>query len=162
MRNALIIISLLATTFWTACNNNPVFPLTPEIEFVSISPDKVVQDSIDGMVITLNFKDGDGDLGSLGDGDNMPNLFVVDKRPPVVDSNIVYEYTMPNLTPDTRKPSIQGSIEIIIDAPLLTKYMVAPFIGPSEEEAIFEVYLYDRAGNKSNSILTTPIIIYEE
>lgn len=160
MKRLIYILPLLFLLL-SACDSSPVFDLTPEIEFVSISPDMISQDSVNGITIIIKFKDGDGDLGAINTSDSPPNLFVKDMRPEVADSNYIFEYTMPNLTPETRKPSIQGTIEVTMDSPQLTKNFIPPFDGPDQEEALFEVYILDRAGNQSNTILTSAILLTE-
>lgn len=53
-----------------ACYQAPEFPLEPEISFNDIQfYDTPQQDS---LVVTLNFQDGDGDLGLGGDENDMP------------------------------------------------------------------------------------------
>ena len=83
--------------------------------------------------------------------EKVTNLFVKDTRQ-AFDGNpaAVTAYSIPSLTPDTRKPSIQGEISIT---------MLTPPWEPSEEPLIFDVYIVDRAGNISNTIKTTPITV---
>lgn len=158
----LLTLTLLASVILAGCNGSgPVFDPTPEISLVSITPDRVTHGSVDSLKITIHFQDGDGDLGAIEGSAPGPNLWVVDQREGVVDTVGTFSYTIPNLSPDTKNPSIQGTIEVTMDAPILRKYFVPPFTQPSEEEVSFQIYLVDRAGNMSNTILTPPITIYE-
>jgi hypothetical protein len=53
-----------------ACFNPPEFPVTPQIEFESIRYKEVGTGSdakFDSLILTLSFKDGDGDLGLAAD-----------------------------------------------------------------------------------------------
>jgi hypothetical protein len=53
----------------SSCFNPPEFPVTPEIEFEDIYFKEIGNNSTpDSLVLTISFKDGDGDLG-LGDND---------------------------------------------------------------------------------------------
>ena len=133
-----------------SCDDSPVFPLTPEIFFQSISPEQATQFTTDEISLTIRYQDGDGDLGFEG-VEKIANLFVRDTRL-AFDGNpaAVTAFSIPSLTPDTRKPSIQGEITIT---------MLTPPWEPSEEPLVFEVYMVDRAGNVSNSILTSPITV---
>lgn len=132
-----------------SCNDAPVFPIEPQIEFVSISPEVGTQLTADEIVLTFSYQDGDGDLGYEGDATN--NLFVEDTRAAFAGNpGRISAYSFESLTPDTRKPSIQGNITIT---------MLTPLYESSEEPVVFEVYILDRAGHKSNVIRTDPITI---
>ena len=133
-----------------SCDDSPIFPVTPEISFVSISPKQATQFTADEISLTLHYQDGDGDLGYLGE-EKVENLFVTDTRTAFVGNpSRTTAYSIPNLTPDTRKPSIQGDITIT---------MLTPPWESLEEPLIFEVYLVDRAGQPSNVIHTDPITV---
>ena len=60
---------------------------------------------------------------------------------------------MPNLTPVSRHPSIQGEITIKLESMLR--------LDPESpgEEVVFTVYIVDRAGHISNKVETTPILV---
>lgn len=142
-------LSLLALLFIASCDDTPVFPIEPRIEFVSITPEVGTQLTADEIVLTFSYQDGDGDLGYEGDATN--NLFVEDMRAAFAGiPGRISSYSFESLTPDTRKPSIQGNITIT---------MLTPLYESSEEPAVFEVYIVDRAGHKSNVIQTDPITI---
>ena len=138
-------------------DDEPLFPIEPRVAFVSFSADTVPE--LESFIVTLSYTDGDGDLGS--DDNNAEELLLVDNRPNVpfqIDDTTTYEgrfvYSIPNLTPETRNPSIQG--EISIDFPGLT--VLEPF--ENEYETVqFRVTLEDRAGNVSPEIVTPPIVV---
>ena len=147
MRNISFI--LLAFIFLASCNDAPVFPITPEIEFASITPEVATQLTADEIQLTFTYQDGDGDLGY--EGEKVNNLVVTDMRAAFAGNpgRIAY-YSFESLTPETRNPSIQGTITIT---------MLTPLWEPTEEPLIFEVYITDRAGHQSNVIRTKPITI---
>ena len=153
MKVSLVIIS--AFVLLVSCRTDPVFPETPEIEFVSISPDQG-QQFVDELKIIIHFQDGDGDIGYQSDPLN--NLWVVDTRADIPDSLRSIGFSIPSLTPETKNPSIQGEIEISVLTPPSAK-----FFNPSslDTEVIFDVYLVDRKGNRSNTIQTDPVTILE-
>lgn len=148
----------IALLFFSSCNDEPVFPETPAIEFVSITPDEPTQFSVDEMKLVIRYQDGDGNIGYLeGSGAPATNLFLKDVRDVIPhDSLRTLSFSIPDLTPDTRKPSIQGEIEITLTTPPHFS-----FIDPNaqEEPLVFEVWLMDRAGNSSNVIRTDPVTI---
>lgn len=148
MRNLVLI--LLPLLLLTSCDDSPVFPETPEITFVSISPEQATQFTTDEITLTFRYQDGDGDLGYLGT-EKINNLFVTDTRAFFANNAArTTGYAIPSLTPDTRKPSIQGELTIT---------MLTPPYEPNEEPLVFEVQIEDRNGNVSNVIRTDPITV---
>jgi hypothetical protein len=139
----------LAFLLLVACDDKPVFPNEPEITFVSITPTVATQFTADEIALTFHYQDGDGDLGY--DGDPVNNLFIIDTRAAFANNpGRITAFSFESLTPDTRKPSIQGEISVVLTTP---PYEV------SEEPLVFDVYITDRAGNVSNVIQTSPITI---
>lgn len=132
-----------------ACSNEPVFPVEPEIEFVSISPD-TVRENRDEIIVKFSFRDGDGDLGDL-DNEPAQRLRVRDNRP-IPDSLATIFFRIPNLNSEARNPSIQGVFTVIIPPTV-----VRP--GLREEETSFSITITDRAGHTSNEIRTGNILI---
>lgn len=139
----------LAFFVLAACNDDPVFPNEPEISFVSITPSEATQFTPDEINLTFHYQDGDGDLGYIGDPTK--NLIIEDTRAAYAgDSARFTAYSFESLTPDTRKPSIQGEISVLLTTP--------PWES-QQESLVFAVYILDRAGNRSNTILSTPITV---
>ena len=136
-----------------ACSSEPVFDTTPEIEFLEITPTEI-QQLTGEFTVSIRFQDGDGDLGN--NNSENTNLYVADTRA-VFDTLEPSGFSVPNLTPDTKNPSIQGTISIQVPAPPLTRFLTG--IGPLEELTTFRIWMVDRAGNISNEIFTTPVLI---
>ena len=138
---------------WAACDCSPLFPVEPELEFVSISPSEV-QELQDSMVITLRFRDGDGDIRNQDSlQEDFANLEVVDLRPTLVDSVAKIFYKFPEYTTNTCNPSIQGIIKIEVSPTLVFPRNL------STQKTAFSVRLRDAAGNWSNIITTDSITI---
>lgn len=136
---------------FSACNDDPVFPIEPEISFLSITPSVATQFTADQIVLKFHYQDGDGDLGYEGDPVN--NLFLVDTRAAFASNPArITAFSFESLTPETRKPSIQGEISVTLTTP--------PW-EPTEEPLIYDVYIVDRAGHLSNTIQTTPIQVQQ-
>jgi hypothetical protein len=116
------------------------------------------------LILTLDFQDGDGDIGGATSSnpdfedfivedfrENLPNVY-----PYQVPGNSTIitacstSAKLPSLGSDTRSPSIEGTIRFRINAlealPLDT-CVVAP---STVQRTRFIVYLMDRAGHKSN------------
>lgn len=143
---------LTSLSILVACRRDPiVFSIIPQIEYVSVSP-TVVQE-FGAIVITIRYKDGDGDIG--GQPDNKPDLFLIDLRdssqfPEGYDG--ILRYNMPRFY-EGPPQSIQGTIEITV--PGIAR--LNPNV-PSESVQ-FEIYLIDRAGHESNRVRTDTVYI---
>jgi hypothetical protein len=106
------------------------------------------------LVLTLRYRDGDGDLG--GQPNNQPDLFLIDLR----DSTLfpagydgIIRYNMPKFYEKPTPQSIQGTIEVSIPG-IIRLNPNAP-----QEVVQFRVYIVDRAGHLSNEVITTPATI---
>ncbi|MEM6264168.1 MAG: hypothetical protein AAGI38_16755 [Bacteroidota bacterium] len=150
---------LLATLILAlaSCNNDPVFPLEPEIQYLDIQP-REVRHLQDPFTISISFTDGDGDIG----GDNVDGspLIIRDDRvldpayAHLPDSLFFYDnYSFDDLSSDAQNPSIKGNIFVEIPQAVNVE-------GRRREEFTFSVILVDRAGNKSNEITTDPLVVF--
>lgn len=139
---SLIYITLAVTL--AACSKEEPITEVPHIEFVSVSPAQA-QAFEDNIIFTIFYQDGDGDLGE--NNPDVKNLFLKDNR-----NAIVYEYRVEQLAPDDANISIQGELNIELSGTGITD-------GSQQQSATFDIYLVDRAGNKSNTITTSSITI---
>jgi len=129
-----------------------VFSVVPQIELVSMQP--LVVQEFGTLVLTIRYKDGDGDLG--GQPNNQPDLFLIDLR----DSSLfpqgydgIIRYNMPRFYEGPLPQSIQGTIEVSIPG-IVRLNPNAP-----QEAVQFRVYIVDRAGHLSNEVVTPPATI---
>ena len=137
MRNLLYILLLI---FLFSCKKeNPISDI-PEIEFISISP-TIVQEFSDEIIITISYFDANGDLGE--NNPDVKNMFIKDNR-----NEIEYEYRIPELTPIGSDIAIQISGTGITDE-------------SSSQKVDYDIYVKDRAANKSNTITTSSITIQQ-
>lgn len=157
-----------------ACVEVPDFSSTPFISYNSV----VFKDEspIDYIYLTINFKDGDGDLGlsnsdilsspftefidSAGVQVSNPNHyniypFLFRKNGDKYDSVLVsYRGIFPRLRDDGRKGPIEGTIEYKLGS--------FNFFGEDNSIAKIKVYIKDRKLNKSNVIETPPFPVNYE
>jgi len=150
-RIAVALIILVGVTV-VSCDYDLGFGDKPTLEFVDIQPRTVVE-FVDSIVITVSFRDGDGDLGT--DDNANRNLFVVDNRP--FASDITLDFSLPNLTPDTKNPAIQGNMTIVIPPTA-----IEPGSGLADQFTNFDVYILDRNDNESNRVTTDSILVVRE
>jgi hypothetical protein len=116
----------------------------PVISFVSATPTTVHQFK-DSIIFTVNYKDGDGDLGNANADSS--SLFLVDAR-----QSLTEPYHIAPLAPGTAKISISGTLRIKLDHTALLN-------GNASETTTYSIYMKDRAGHTSNTVTSPQITI---
>lgn len=144
----------------SACLEVEVLPDEPEISFKSF------QAYPDSAILTIAFKDGDGDVG-LDESDTLspfepegPYYFNLlcdyyEKQDgewvKFDDLELPFYYRVPRVTPTGQNPTLNGEMKIKM-APL---YYI-PNTG--YDTCRFEVKLYDRSLNPSNEVFTNAFV----
>jgi len=143
----LIGIAFLSLFSCETINDEPVFDLPPSIKITAISQDTLVE-FVDRLVLTIEYEDGDGDLGN--ENPDVNSIFVKDSRLENAD-----EYYLPPLAPDSAMVSITGLFNLELSHTFL-------FGNGTEELTFFEVFVMDRAGNMSETVATEEILVIQE
>jgi hypothetical protein len=147
-----------------ACGpGDQLFSDVPTLEFVEFRPSIVADSGFTSspFQMLLKFTDGDGDLGykdqNSTDTASIPNdLFVRLNRVIERDTLDYFGYNLPYLTPDPGKiknPSIQGTITVDFTIPLSLSNPALDTV----EFVTFNVFITDRARNRSNIVRTPPL-----
>jgi hypothetical protein len=166
----------------SSCISPPDFPSTPSIEFKELKVTRIVDPNpnitpIDNVVVTVSFKDGEGDLGlnesdkvdggpysyKLADGSlnrNYYNYFITIYRQnsqggfdpvPLVDPRFPYDSTFPPLDPQGGKAApLKGDLNFTTKIKIDTNTPIK-----SGETIRFEVSIMDRALHESNKVVTS-------
>jgi len=159
------LLIFIGVLFFYSCKESEEYPPPPQLTFESFTNLRTYA-GIDTMgLMNLTFTDGDGDLG-LADYDTSTNFFV--KYYKMVDGvlkegtrynsttgqiePINFNTRIPNLAPYFYSGWLRGEIEDTI-MPLSDPTSQKPF-----DTVMFEAWIFDRAGNKSN-IVQTPLIL---
>lgn len=163
-----------------ACTGEPDFSFIPEIGFNDI---RVITNTSQGLlgvtkkdsvIMTVNFQDGNGDLGftpaeltllKKTTGDSL-QTFVVDiwvqKNGKFLRSNPKEKFGG-NIPIRFKQGSKAGPIEGSIDYSVSFEYNVfqgIPYLTGKRDTVKFAVQIKDRALNKSNVVETTPVVVY--
>jgi hypothetical protein len=117
----------------------------PQLTFVSVTP-AIATEFSDSLVFTFRYRDNDGDLGE--NNPDVKNLFLKDNR-----IGIEYSYRVQQLAPSGSQVAIEGNLQVVLNTISRTDTALA------QESATFSIYMVDRAGHKSNSITSSPVII---
>ena len=128
--------------FISSCVNPPDYSPIPEIEFDSIST-TFARSGQDSITFFIGFTDGDGDVGS----DVKPNLFFLDNRTGYADS-----FKIPNLTTEGNVKAITGTIAY-------TRSSFSCIPGKLFDTLYYTIYIEDRAGHRSNQVITPDIVL---
>lgn len=164
---AVMIVGLL-TFFLAGCYKEPSFPAEPSIEFADITKairiDQFTGANKDSVVLSIKFRDGDGDLG-LNEQEKA-DAQLVEKYNYVVKPFrkkrgkfeeykpfIPYSGFFSRLKNDDKIGPIEGTLDYSIDFP-------HPFT-PKRDSVQFQIYVVDRKGNKSNTVETETIVLNE-
>jgi hypothetical protein len=188
------IMGILAILLFNSCLTKPDFPFEPSISFASISKKSILDGNNqlieDSIFLSINFRDGNGDIGlspadTLGrfafrNPDKTLNPFYYNFYCDMYRRNkFTGEYERVKF-PTFRDPilgiDIEGNIHGRVP-PLLENARQGPIegvlrynigglfydvIGINKRDSIrFEVFIYDRALNKSN-VITTPAVLVNE
>ncbi len=160
-----------------ACSSPPDYPIEPEIKFLSLSTDTVLQTPPSGesggtVRVILEFTDGDGDIGyegvntdscilcdpELGCLQNKTfNLFVFDHRLP----NCLSPYQVPYIPQRGSSDAISGTIDLeIFPVCCISKdgFPCLSNVG-TFDTVYYSIQIKDRAGHQSNRLELPPIII---
>lgn len=145
MKRLLLFISALAVL--VSCKKDGEkegFSDTPSLEMVSLSEDRLVQFK-DSLVITVRYKDLNGDLGRTDPDDNA--LYIKDQRLPHPDY-----FHIPPLTPDDLRFKTTGTFRIVIPSLFLLG-------NGGEERTRLHIKVLDQGGHWSNELVTPEIAI---
>lgn len=157
-----ILTGLLVFSAISGCLKPPQYPIIPNIGFKGVNTDRIKATTItggqivqgDSLFVQLSFTDGDGDIGNLSD-DTIPNCFIVDSR---FDS-VVIPYKMPDISPMGNIKVVSGVIQITF--PQLYLRDGAQFHhDPNADTLHYSLYIKDRAGHTSNTVLTQNIYLH--
>ena len=183
MKNKTLLIAFISSLVFS-CVGEPDYSFVPEIGFHNIqvittsSPDILGNVSKrDSVIISIDFKDGDGDLGFSEDdykalikktGDSVKTIDVnilVAKNGKFIKSNPT-EKIGGNLKGFRFKQGTKaGAIEGVIDYSTSFGYSnfdKIPGLTGKSDTVKFTVQIIDRALNKSNITETIPIVLYKK
>jgi len=159
--NKIIGTILLCFLLLSACADAPDFDSAPYIEFERMESNQIAQSSQkDTVYFVLYFEDGDGNLRP---GDQGANVFLMDLR----DSTIAFSFASPDIPREGSGNGVKGTLRLqahILKGDVCCLYETGqPPCTPSSptrtDSLYYDLYLYDEAGNRSNTVKAGPIIL---
>jgi hypothetical protein len=144
----------LSVLSFQACVNPPDYPTEPVLTFKNFSKNGMKQNPSKGadyIDVVLGFTDGDGDLGNVEDGAK-EDVFVFDTRDQVVSDNFKVPYVAPQGTGN----GINGEMTLRVYT-TCCKYPDGslpcfPSATYKTDTLRYKVWIFDRAGHKSNEL----------
>ncbi len=168
---------LFSVLLWFAgCQTVPEYPVVPSISFNSVYFKELPGSDI--IYLTINYKDGDGDLGLSNDDLNTPPFFgdsVIVNGKKIRNANRFnifpvfyrkngnrYDSVLANDF-DGYFPRLQeGDIKGPIEGSILYQISSFNFFGEDSSIVKIKVHIQDRALHKSNTIETPPFpVVYQ-
>jgi len=153
------LLLLMMSAGWN-CLESPNYPDEPFIEFLDISKDTLDQGIFqqDSLVVRFSFQDGDGDIGKT-EQDPQNNIFFIDERTGTQDNT----FGIPMIPEEGAANGVEGEIRVLLFSTCCIYSDGADPCTINEQFPLdtvqYRIYIKDRAGHKSNEILTTPIIL---
>ncbi|MEM9023104.1 MAG: hypothetical protein AAGB22_05150 [Bacteroidota bacterium] len=136
----------------SACEEEQCAMIIPEVTYERFT---FAVDSVGELTgtLTFSFLDCDGDIGALRN-DSMPNVFVdyvefLDNEWVVKDLDFPNNFKVPRLEPNGNTDKLEGEIDLFFQR---VKQGTADTIR-------FELEMLDRAGNRSNRLVTPAFIV---
>lgn len=153
MKRLAFLVPVIALLGFTACkkNGNGMSNI-PNIRFLSVNPDHIRQgEPLDTAWVSFYFEDGDADIHTNG---QQANIVMTDLR-----NGQLLNFSFPYIPAGYKDPvkGMKGSCLIGISGSIV---QLRDTIGGREKDTIqYELYIFDEAGNHSNTITTTPLYI---
>jgi hypothetical protein len=139
----LVLIS--TTLLMHSCSKDKlVYSEVPQISLVSVSSTNIKEG--DPLTFVISYVDGNGDLGE--NNPNVYNMFLTDTR-----VNVTYKYRIPRLSPGNSNIIIKGNLDLVLNGTAITD-------GSNSQSVTYTIYVVDRAGHQSNSIMCSPVTIH--
>lgn len=159
-----IVLILCLVALVNSCQKIESYPPEPYIEFISMEF-KSGLDEIGnpGLIGTLRFyfRDGDGDIGFIQSGDTAkPKQTIFIDKYKMVSGELIFQdyemgmsYSIPYFTTGGKNTTLEGE--------MIVRHI--NIYGPSimQDTILFEFFIVDRAGNKSN-VENTGLLILKE
>ena len=154
---------LIISSVLCACTKPPDFPEEPTIELISIENNPIRQNFVDSAFVTVKFTDGDGNIGS--EDNAIRDIFLKDTRLSQLNNPLI-TFTMPEVPALGSENGISGEIRFPIGTccePIegINSCFPVPDNMPEfqRDTVVYEMYIEDRAGNRSNTITLDPIFL---
>lgn len=152
MKSRFLLLASLAVLGLYACKDK--YAKEPAIEFMSVSKSFMTQNGVDSMQLRFSFVDGDGDIGN----EEEDNVFVSDAR----TNQLVASYRIPEYTPNPKQTFRKGEISLVVYAQCcIYPDSTSCYVNAAHplDTLRYLVQVRDKAGNWSNVIETSPVVL---
>jgi hypothetical protein len=148
------ILSILVIISFSCKKNS--YPIEPQLNYLETNTPDAVAGVQRNIQLTFAFSDGDGDIG-YNKNDSTTNIFFIDKR--FDPDSLSFRFQFPEITADNNpEKGVKGEFYVDIDAGFLLKR--TDTMHTDFDTMVWDVYIVDQAGHKSNVVETAPLILY--
>ena len=161
MKYRLLPIYALFLLVFLSCYQKPEFPDTPELRFISMDKDTLLQgfSREDSLTLWLELTDGDGDIGVENTDTVSQSILIRDLR----TGNVSEQFRIPFIPENVAANGIQAEMQLkLYTTCCLFPDNIPPCSVIAEyprDTLIYEIVILDRAGHRSTPIQTPPIIL---
>jgi hypothetical protein len=140
---------VFAASMILGCAKKPELTVEPTLEYLGASKRLMKQSALLQDTTQLNFRitDGDGDLGDL-DNRRKFDVKIKDKR----TGNIYDQFIIPEIPQQGANNGIVGTMRITLYTTCCILQPCDPFDNQPNEKLPLEIFITDRAGNRSNLV----------
>lgn len=155
---AFLAVLLVLVTAIFSCKKKSAISKIPVIGLVNMQPDHIkLTNAEDTLYLLFNIADGDADLGNVGS----PDVYMIDSR--AADTMNVNTDTVklnfPDIPEKALNPDKGAEGQLLV--PLWSGNLHMRDDQRDKDTLTYEIYIVDKAGNKSNHV-TTPTIYLEQ
>jgi len=158
MRNIFLTLSALWVIGLFSCrkDSEKSFSDTPQITYKGISNSRInFFDTGVACNITLEFTDGDGNIGRKEDS----VITIQDFRSDTLYKS--YQYPFPIIGSEFRDHKwLEGTVRITLNTVFFTPRLDSLHLAEKKDTLYFKIYLKDEAGNRSNTVQTATIYMH--
>src|SRR5690606_25893980 len=137
-----------------SCSKENKMSKIPSIEYIGMSPFSVrANDPDQSLNIGFSFQDGAADLGNYPNPDQM-DIYIKDLR-----NDSVFTFYFPDLDPEYLDDKKGVSGQSVVYMPVYNLSLRGDSTHLMSDTTAFELYILDKAGNKSNVITTDSLVL---
>lgn len=133
-----------------SCAKAPDLSEVPALTLNGVSKNKMKAGSVnqDSVILDIKLTDGNGDIGYVDKDSRKPDMFIIDKR-----TNEPYDnYILPTIPQQGINNGIIAQMKVKVYTQCCVANPCDPDPNQADEALPLELYLVDRAGNRSNSL----------
>ena len=153
---------LCAWLLLQGCLQPPEYPIGPELVFLGLSRDTMIQGATlqDSISVFFSFTDGDGDI-AFPASDTTPSVFISNRR----TGEVITAVKLDPIDENGIENGISGELRVLMYTtccdypPFVLEFPCTPSQSYPIDTLLLEAYMRDRAGNESERVELSPVYL---